>query len=60
MVILIVFGTVLPWHSDRGKHPIGTKVRNWSEHYRVIDEQCEEWACCAVTTLVQRYASLVI
>jgi len=41
---LIVFGTVLPWHSDRGKHPTGTKVRNWSEHYRVIDEQCEDWA----------------
>jgi exonuclease III len=41
---LIVFGTVLPWHSDRGKHPIGIKVTNWSEHYRVIDEQCAEWA----------------
>jgi hypothetical protein len=41
---MVVFGTVLPWHSDRGKHPIDTKVPNWSEHYRVIDEQCAEWA----------------
>jgi hypothetical protein len=41
---LIVYGTVLPWHSDRGKHPIDTKVTNWSQHYRVINEQCAEWA----------------
>jgi exonuclease III len=40
---LIVFGTVLPWHSDRGCHPIDTDVPNWSEQYRVIGEQSEEW-----------------
>jgi hypothetical protein len=41
---LIVFGTVLPWHSDRGQQPVGKRVPNWSEHYRVIAEQSEEWA----------------
>jgi endonuclease/exonuclease/phosphatase (EEP) superfamily protein YafD len=40
---LIVFGTVLPWHSDHGKHPVDEKVRSWSEQYRVITEQCAEW-----------------
>ena len=43
---MIMFGTVLPWHSDRGKHSGGTVVQNWSEQYRVIDEQNEEW--CAL------------
>lgn len=30
---LLVFGTVLPWHSDRGCAEIGVRVRNWSEHH---------------------------
>lgn len=38
---LLVYGTVLPWHSDRG--PDGS-LRNWTEHHRVIPEQGHEWA----------------
>lgn len=41
---LMIFGTVLPWQFDRGKHPDGTVVRSWSEQYRVIDEQTKEWS----------------
>jgi hypothetical protein len=37
---IVVFGTVLPWHSDRG--PDGD-ARNWQEQYRVTGEQSEEW-----------------
>ncbi len=37
---LLVFGTVLPWHSDPGSS--GT-AKNWTEHHRVIPEQGEEW-----------------
>lgn len=37
---LLVYGTVLPWHTDKG--PTGT-AKNWSEHHRVIPEQGEEW-----------------
>lgn len=33
---MLVYGTVLPWKGDRGKF-------DWSEHHRVIPEQCEEW-----------------
>ncbi len=38
---IVVVGTVLPWHADRG--PTGT-ARNWTEHHRVIPEQAAEWA----------------
>lgn len=38
---LVVFGTVLPWHSDVG--PEGT-ARVWTEFYRVVPEQGREWA----------------
>ena len=38
---ILVYGTVLPWHTDHG--PEGT-ARNWTEHYRVIPEQAAEWA----------------
>lgn len=38
---LLVFGTVLPWHSDGG--PAGD-ARNWSEFYRVAPAQAAEWA----------------
>jgi hypothetical protein len=37
---LLVYGTVLPWHSDQGTTGVAT---NWSEHYRVIPEQAQEW-----------------
>lgn len=37
---MIMFGTVLPWQHDRGK---SFKEPGWSEFYRVIDEQSEEW-----------------
>lgn len=40
---MIVFGTVFPWHSDRGGHPSDIDIVNWAEHYRVIDEQAKEW-----------------
>lgn len=37
---LLVYGTVLPWHTDGG--PEGTAV-TWAEHHRVIPEQAAEW-----------------
>lgn len=40
---LLVYGTVMPWHSDRGRHPPDATVPNWSEHHRVVPEQCREW-----------------
>jgi len=33
---LLVYGTVMPWKGDRGKF-------DWSEHHRVVPEQCAEW-----------------
>jgi hypothetical protein len=33
---ILVYGTVMPWKGDRGKF-------DWSEHHRVIPEQCAEW-----------------
>jgi len=33
---LLVYGTVLPWKGDRG-------IQDWSEHHRVIPNQCAEW-----------------
>ena len=33
---MLVYGTVLPWKGDREKF-------DWSEHHRVIAEQCAEW-----------------
>jgi endonuclease/exonuclease/phosphatase family metal-dependent hydrolase len=38
---LIVFGTVLPWHSDRG--PAEDKQLSWSEYRRVVPIQGAEW-----------------
>lgn len=40
---LIVYGTVLPWHSDRGGNSPETKVLPWAEHHRVIPQQVNEW-----------------
>lgn len=37
---LLVYGTVMPWHSDAGRE--GT-ARNWSEHHKVVSEQGQEW-----------------
>ena len=39
----VVYGTVIPWHADRGRMGEQTKVKNWSEHHRVIPIQIEEW-----------------
>jgi endonuclease/exonuclease/phosphatase family metal-dependent hydrolase len=36
---LLVYGTVIPWKNDRQYEGI----KNWSEHHRVIPEQCDEW-----------------
>jgi hypothetical protein len=33
---MLVYGTVMPWKGDGGKF-------DWSEHHRVIPEQCAEW-----------------
>ena len=41
---VIVFGTVLPWHSDRGDTPSVPPPLNWEEHHRVIPLQGAEWA----------------
>lgn len=41
---VVVFGTVLPWHSDRGDTPADPPPRNWEEHHRVIPQQGAEWA----------------
>jgi hypothetical protein len=38
---VIVYGTVLPWHTDTG--PSGDS-RSWVEHHRVVPEQAAEWA----------------
>jgi endonuclease/exonuclease/phosphatase family metal-dependent hydrolase len=38
---LLVYGTVLPWHTDPGPHG---NARAWSEHHRVIPLQGVEWA----------------
>ncbi len=38
---LIVFGTVLPWHDDRGPE---RNAPNWAEFYRVAAGQAAEWA----------------
>ncbi|WP_342112090.1 endonuclease/exonuclease/phosphatase family protein [Methylobacterium sp. SI9] len=48
--LLIIYGTVMPWASDRGDAGPGTPVRNWSELHRVVVQQGEEWA-----TLRRRY-----
>lgn len=42
---LLVYGTVMPWHTDQGDTPpTGVKLSNWSEHHRVVPLQCSEWA----------------
>lgn len=38
---VIIYGTVMPWHSDGG--PTASS-RNWVEHHRVVPEQAAEWA----------------
>lgn len=38
---VVVYGTVLPWHTDRGPHD--GPVRNWSEQDRVLPLQLAEW-----------------
>lgn len=41
---MVVYGTVLPWHSDRGKHADDVEVPYWSEHHREIQRQAAEWS----------------
>jgi endonuclease/exonuclease/phosphatase family metal-dependent hydrolase len=38
---LLVYGTVLPWGTDRG--PEGNAA-GWTEHHRIIPMQAKEWA----------------
>lgn len=40
---LLVYGTVMPWHSDGGDEPSEPPRANWSEHRRVVPEQVQEW-----------------
>lgn len=40
---LVVYGTVMPWHSDQSEHPPATPLPNWSEHHRVLPLQIDEW-----------------
>lgn len=42
--LMIVYGTVLPWHSDRGRNAPGVEVPYWSEHHREIPRQAAEWS----------------
>lgn len=42
--LMVVYGTVLPWHSDRGKHAEDVEVPYWSEHHREIPRQAAEWS----------------
>ena len=37
---LLVYGTVMPWQSDRGP---SDAEPYWAEHHRVIPEQADEW-----------------
>jgi len=38
---LVVYGTVLPWHSDLGPD---ASAKVWAEHHRVVPMQAKEWA----------------
>jgi endonuclease/exonuclease/phosphatase family metal-dependent hydrolase len=40
---MIVYGTVMPWHTDQGDYPGGERIANWAEHDRVVPLQCAEW-----------------
>ena len=37
---VLVYGTVMPWSSDRG---LSGAEPNWTEHHRVVSEQVKEW-----------------
>ena len=39
----VVFGTVVPWHSDRGDPPSDPPARNWQEQYRVTPLLGQAW-----------------
>lgn len=40
---ILVFGTVLPWHTDVGEMPSAEKPKLWQEQYRVTPLQGSEW-----------------
>ena len=54
---LLIYATVMPWHSDGGDEPSDPPRAHWSEHRRVVPEQIKEWG-----TLAARYpdASLLV
>jgi hypothetical protein len=37
---LLVYGTVMPWHADRGPDDA---AKGWTEQHRVVPEQAAEW-----------------
>ena len=39
----LIFGVVVPWHSDIGEPPRDPRPRLWQEQYRVIPELGREW-----------------
>lgn len=40
---LVVYGTVMPWHSDQGDDPPQAKLPKWAAHDAVVPRQCAEW-----------------
>lgn len=38
---LLIYGTVIPWHSDPGPKK---DARGWAEHHRIVPLQGREWA----------------
>lgn len=41
---LLVYGTVWPWHTDRGEHPGDQSIPNWSRQAPVIEQQRRQWS----------------
>lgn len=40
---LLVYGTVLPWQTDVGEPPLEPRPNGWTEQYRAIPLQGEDW-----------------
>ncbi|MEQ1781069.1 MAG: endonuclease/exonuclease/phosphatase family protein [Hyphomonadaceae bacterium] len=41
---MMVYGTVWPWHTDRGEHPGDQSIPNWARQAPVIVEQRRQWS----------------
>lgn len=41
---MLVYGTVWPWHSDKGEHPGDQTLANWARQAPVIAQQAAEWS----------------